>query len=229
MKKLFRTSIILILSYTFNLNVSAQDVIVKTSGEEIKAKVTEIGISEIKYKKFENLDGPIMVISKSEVFKINYENGTFELITQVGMQDTKKNTSKYKSRREAGWSFFFSFLYPGIGQFYNKQPGKGIPMFIGYTVASTIILSGVLPDYETWPLILTASGGAAIWLWSVIDAPVSSSMINKKYDLTSFDLINNNKLNLNLTPNIKPMNMSLTNNHQNYGLSYGASLKIKFK
>jgi len=49
------------------------------NGEEIKAKVQEVGISEIKYKKVDNLTGPLYTVLKSEVFIIKYENGTKEV------------------------------------------------------------------------------------------------------------------------------------------------------
>lgn len=59
----------------------AQDLIVKKDGSVIQAKVSEIGITEIKYKKWSNQDGPSYVVSKNEILAINYQNGekeTFE-------------------------------------------------------------------------------------------------------------------------------------------------------
>jgi len=64
-------------------STNAQDVITLKSGEEIEAKVTEISATEIKYKRFDNLDGPTIVIEKVQVFAINYENGTREVINTV--------------------------------------------------------------------------------------------------------------------------------------------------
>jgi hypothetical protein len=55
--------------------VSAQDVILKVTGEEINAKVTEVSGTEVKYKKFGNESGPAYTLSKSDVFMISYENG----------------------------------------------------------------------------------------------------------------------------------------------------------
>lgn len=223
MKRLFYTGVLLVLSYAFSLDVLAQDVIVKTDGEEIEAKVIEIGLSEIKYKRFDNPEGPIIVITKSDVFKINYENGTYELITSVGLNN--KSTIKYSKRREPGWSFLMSFLYPGLGQFYNKQAGKGIAMVIGSTVGLTLFIM-YADDGGRW---LPGLGYAGFWLWSVIDAPVSSGIINKKYGLSGFNIINNNKFKMCLNPNIKPVNYSFAQNYQDYRINYGASLTINFK
>lgn len=58
----------------------AQDIIVKTNKTEIKAKVTEITETVIKYKKWENQDGPLYNITRSEVFMILYANGQREII-----------------------------------------------------------------------------------------------------------------------------------------------------
>ena len=53
----------------------AQDVITLKTGEDINAKVIEIGSTEIKYKKWNNQDGPTYSQSISEVFSIKYQNG----------------------------------------------------------------------------------------------------------------------------------------------------------
>ena len=44
-----------------------QDKIVKRDFKEISCKVSEIGTTEIKYRKADNLNGPIYSIKKSEV------------------------------------------------------------------------------------------------------------------------------------------------------------------
>lgn len=59
----------------------AQDKIYRTDGEVIEAKVLEIGNQEIKYKLFNNLNGPQYNIYKSAVSKIIYENGTSDSFT----------------------------------------------------------------------------------------------------------------------------------------------------
>ena len=58
------------------------DEILLFGGERMKAKILEINDNEIKYKKCDNLDGPIYTISKSDVKGIQYANGTNETITE---------------------------------------------------------------------------------------------------------------------------------------------------
>jgi hypothetical protein len=60
--------------------VYAQDLIALRDGNVIEAKVTEISPSEISYKHFDNLDGPTIIISKTDVLSIRYENRSVEII-----------------------------------------------------------------------------------------------------------------------------------------------------
>lgn len=57
-----------------------QDIIVKKNGDEIKSKVLEVTISEVKFKNVDNPDGPIYTLSKSDIFMIKYENGLKEMM-----------------------------------------------------------------------------------------------------------------------------------------------------
>jgi len=59
----------------------AQDIITKKNGEGVKAKVTEITPTEIKYKRFENLEGPTYTLAKADVLLVKYENNTEEVFT----------------------------------------------------------------------------------------------------------------------------------------------------
>jgi len=55
--------------------INAQDIITKKNGDEIKAKVQEVGINDVRYKLFENESGPTYTLLKSDIFMIKYENG----------------------------------------------------------------------------------------------------------------------------------------------------------
>ena len=54
----------------------AQDNIVLRNGDEIPAKVVEIGRTELKYRKATNPDGPVYTALIGDVLLINYANGT---------------------------------------------------------------------------------------------------------------------------------------------------------
>ena len=54
---------------------TAQDVILKKDNTTVLSKVLEITSTEIKYKKWSNQEGPTYSINRSEVTRINYQNG----------------------------------------------------------------------------------------------------------------------------------------------------------
>lgn len=65
------------------LFASAQDTIYKRNGESISSKIKEISNSEISYNRFDMLDGPLFKISKNDVRKIKYLNGTVDSFSVV--------------------------------------------------------------------------------------------------------------------------------------------------
>ena len=56
--------------------IKAQDTLSIRSGENMLVKVIEVGTSEVKYRKLDNLNGPVFSILKSDLLMIKYENGT---------------------------------------------------------------------------------------------------------------------------------------------------------
>ncbi len=74
-------------------HLSAQDIIIKKSKEEIKAKVFEINPTEVKYFKYENLEGPVYIIPKLDISMIIFENGMKEIISN---DYESKPASKHK-------------------------------------------------------------------------------------------------------------------------------------
>ena len=71
MKNLTTTLIAIILLGNFGFS---QDIIKLKTGLEIKAKIIEVGVKEVKYKKFDFLEGPNYVARKKTVEFIKYEN-----------------------------------------------------------------------------------------------------------------------------------------------------------
>lgn len=76
MKKLLLLS--LLLFPLFTVKSFAQDVIVKKDNSTILSKVLEISVTEIKYKKWSNQDGPTYSIKITDVLSINYSNGDID-------------------------------------------------------------------------------------------------------------------------------------------------------
>ena len=69
------------------------DNMILKNGNEIKGKVTEITLDEIKYKKCDNLEGPTISIAKKDVFMIQYANGETEVIKAKKDEEQPKQNS----------------------------------------------------------------------------------------------------------------------------------------
>lgn len=59
-------------------SLRAQDVLTFKNGNDLQVKVQEITPQEVKYKRFDNLNGPVITILKSSAKAVKYENGTVE-------------------------------------------------------------------------------------------------------------------------------------------------------
>jgi hypothetical protein len=91
-----KTLIITLIIGCFASLSYAQDVLIRRNGDEIATKVLEITLSEIKYKRFDNLEGPTISILKSNVFLIKYENGTQEVF-----QNNLPENQEWQEQEEA--------------------------------------------------------------------------------------------------------------------------------
>ena len=61
----------------------AQDTLVRRNGEELAVKVLEVTPAEVKYRRTDNPDGPLISTWRSDVFMIRYANGTKEVFNAV--------------------------------------------------------------------------------------------------------------------------------------------------
>lgn len=72
------SAILIIVSNAFYFNAFSQDTISMINGNELITKVLEISSNEIKFKKFDNQEGPTYIENKSNVIRIKYKNGLKE-------------------------------------------------------------------------------------------------------------------------------------------------------
>ena len=75
------------------------DQIVLRSGDVIDAKVKEVGVNEIRYKKCDRQDGPDYTISKRDVLSIKYSNGEVERFNTASTQSNSGSSSSSGNRQ----------------------------------------------------------------------------------------------------------------------------------
>lgn len=100
--------IFIFLISLFTTQLFSQDKIYKLKGTVINAKVIEIGTDEIKYKLFENPDGPVYVVDKSTLNRIEFANGKVEKYTS-----SFKDPQNYDGQLTK--AIKFNFLSPLLG------------------------------------------------------------------------------------------------------------------
>ena len=95
----------LIFSFTLIFCIAivskAQDSLTMKSGEIIQVKVMELTSSEVKYKKIDNLTGPIYSIAKSDLSMIRYENGTKDDFSAIKNTTAPISDMYFKGRTDA--------------------------------------------------------------------------------------------------------------------------------
>ena len=109
------------------------DVIFLKNGDEIRAKVIEIGPTEIKYNKCEDLKGPSYKTPRSEAIMIKYSNGTKDIFTSnfSSAENTKKKTE--------GLSVA-SLILACLGFIL----GIGLSIIIGMVIALSAVILGIV-------------------------------------------------------------------------------------
>lgn len=116
---------LVLLLILFTALVKAQDLITLKTGEQIKAKVLEVGTDEIKYKKFGVDDSPVYSLKKTDVVIINYQNGTSDTFTNNDKTSVATNTPTdpaelYRDGAKDAEKYYASYSTPGAtGTFWT--------------------------------------------------------------------------------------------------------------
>ena len=149
-------------------SLSAQDIITKKDGTDIKAIVLEVSSNEVKYKLFDEPDGVTYVDKKYDIVMITYESGRREIFATNSYSDLyttnrepvegivpnmkykqlkhmynhKEYTKTIGDRYSPAWSGVASAFIPGLGQMISGEVGRGF-LFLGGHVGG-IILGNVI-------------------------------------------------------------------------------------
>lgn len=68
------------LNESGNISLDECDQIIKENGDIVEAKILEVGVHEVRFKHCDTPNGPLIVLSKSDIFMIKYSNGVKEVI-----------------------------------------------------------------------------------------------------------------------------------------------------
>jgi len=94
---------ILFLSF---ISAQSQDIIVRTNGVKIDAKIDEAGAKYIKYHKFNKLTGPAFNLKVIDVAEIQYEDGTVKIYSEF-----KDNSESLEETKQIVKEYFDNYTY----------------------------------------------------------------------------------------------------------------------
>mgnify|MGYP000371170587 FL=1 len=144
--------------------IKAQDTLSTRSGESIIAKVLEVTTNEVKYKKFDNLNGPDIIILKSDLLQIRYENGTKDDFNNIIKKEDTNNAAideAVQGKNDAQ-------------KFYNGYKTAG-------TIAFVSNFTPMLPIIPSLIFSLASTSSSNIPKDINLNYPSASLMENEKY------------------------------------------------
>lgn len=179
MKKLL-LALVMVALYT--VSAFSQDVIVKKNGSTILCKVIEIGVSEIKYKKWDNLDGPNYSVLLAEAQTINYENGRREVLNNLS--DSLSFVKQFDTyTRERYLHISKSWQTVGVVYFWANVIAGCTIAFIHNDYGSdfALIMGGAVLDGAVGAIIFNEIG--RYWGNKANQILTTSSLIRKDFKL----------------------------------------------
>ena len=176
---------------------SAQDIITKRDGQEIRARIKAVGTDTISYTLYDEDNGIVYTMMKGDAVLIKYENGRNEVVQysssqydpllygtrgpvegiQPGMK--YKEIKKYYNHKEytrglvqhhnPGGVGVASFFIPGLGEMICGEGWRGTAFLGGWLATSFVSLIGI-QNFNDVVYLVGAAGSLAIKIASIVDA-----------------------------------------------------------
>lgn len=145
-----KTMLMGLLMLSVGLILNGQDVIVKRDGSDIKAKVEEISATDIKYRQWEHLSGPLYTVPKGEVLRIYYADGHSDVfkIESKAPSTTAYDSLMKQSRSNKFWGVFGCvtgpvFIGAGAGWIALGVTGRKDLSALNIACGSIMLVGGV--------------------------------------------------------------------------------------
>jgi len=247
--KLIKTILIITIVSYGGLNLKAQDIIFLKSGEEVKALVTEVTNDLIRYKKYDNKQGPTYSVQKQAVFMIRYENGTKDLFdteeevlpqTTSRQKETDQTLEKKESSSLPQTSFNINPL--GLIQFgpifqleVKVAPRSYLTPHFRYAFAG-VLTHAVWTEFEEDSELSAGTAAIGVGLKSFAEttgntwyygAVVDLGWATARYDVSETSASEEKATTLSALSNVGYRWRSTHNTYVNVGLYAGVSFDLK--
>ena len=126
----------------------AQDTLVQRNGEELAVKVLEITPAEVKYRRTDNPEGPVISAWRSDVFMVRYANGTKEVFNSVPAYTAARTPAPATAAGAPATAAGAPATAAGVPTVSNRDPNDAIldePIHLdGPRIGFTILSAGVV-------------------------------------------------------------------------------------
>jgi len=158
-RNIFRKVLFLACFAVFASVCVAQDIIVTKDAKRINAKVTEVNEDNIRYKNFDNPDGPVYTLSKSNIVTILYQNGhveTFEaetskpaVATQTVAEQRQTAAASNRTQMVSSGNLLADMQTYSPALYAQYKKGKNLRK-TGWIVAGSGVIVAALASWETF-------------------------------------------------------------------------------
>lgn len=112
-------------------SATAQDTIVFKNYDSVLAKVTEVTPNSVSYKRWDNIDGPVYTINRTDIACINYQNGQKDVFNDIAQTDTAAPALNTTAPTRPFQNIRFqSYLYAGVA-FFKQAVGPTFDASVG--------------------------------------------------------------------------------------------------
>lgn len=215
------------------MSAKAQDILTLTDNSVLKVKVLEITPTEIKYKKFDNLNGPTYTCLISGVKSIVYENGTTETFNNPSTVQSEPLTtpttpiSQEQALSTSDQQLLLMDKYQDMDwqkyrnknwQKYRKR-GNTLKL-VGIIGGSAMVVAGILVATIPYDAVYIGAPIAGAGLgWGILFTSIGISQCKKADRIRAASLMTTTLYNSgksNLTAGV-----DLLGNQNNYGVGIG--------
>ena len=159
----------------------AQDLIITKDSERIEAQITEISDSEVKFKRLDNMDGPVFVFSSDKVASIIFANG--EVYVFQEHQDSSKDDIETEKAGQASQQTLMKYdrkhFYYGEKKISEKEYNEFIKT--NCVEAYCIYQKGKnIENYVGLPVLIAGGIETGVCWYYVIEGICGNKHLDKK-------------------------------------------------
>jgi hypothetical protein len=193
-----------LLSASWSRAAGNLDTVALSNGTVIQGTILESSNDRVK---IQTTDGTVMVLSMTDVDQIR--RGAVQPQTlPPNAAVPRRYVQGSFLRKDPNVALHMSYFFPGGGQFYSDQSGKGA-LQLGLFIGGIIVAIAEAPQYEytdyyddwgyyegTNRTLKSGNDGACAagicvalgsWIWSVIDAPGCAEKYNREHGLALYE------------------------------------------